>query len=488
MKQVISGGVRVSYPEQAWACNPISLLCETTEGTTILPDDFTPENQYAFNALDGERETGLSTRFRFFVDEFPISPGMDRVYYQAFPNQEYMGQPETFGIAFKTAGGDYISGIYFPENGIGHNEYVDRPIPPGAATFCYTGYQAGAFTPGTIPAQGSIIFYDSDSVRADDIQLAVEVDGRRAYRDTFKGMVSFDMQGLARLLFTPSEFHKMGPGQDFELYRDMTFKLFKVEAGAESQLLEDTVQCIYGALQPGETYKMPTRIPYWPGYPFTVPFVLANVYTLLIREDSTSYDYDGAQNLEPGKYNIPVVSEADKVTMRLNLTGEVWPSVYPTTYDHTFQGVGDGTIFIELIKGCEQSGSEHVYLRWINIFGGWSYGLFKVLSKATASQDSSAKIERNWQTTEFVDNYHGGVDLALTRDSQEVYNVGMAGLDQVEFDWIAECAKSFWVDQYMGNGNWRKVAITNTTITKQAKNIQELTFSVNMPKYQNQSL
>lgn len=291
----------------------------------------------------------------------------------------------------------------------------------------------------------------------------------------YNGKTQFDLSGLSRMLFNRDEFYKVEK-VDNTLYKNLSVSFSYTVGSSTTQIGSANIGIIWGGLQIGETFSQNRTYRYFKGYPFTIPLYLEEKAVLKINDTES-------ETLNPGKYNLDIT--ADSI---VSLFNEYYRKIFTTIFDKTFQPqrilIGNG---IEInIEVCDCNFGD-TYLRWINTRGEWNYYLFKKTSEILESEASDIVFENYYDTVNYVSGHHAGTGQYIAKNGISTLNVAAVHLDQYMYDFVRGISLSTIVDLY-DKGNWKRVKIGDSDLTKSNRVLQNLEIEVILPNIITQSL
>lgn len=337
---------------------------------------------------------------------------------------------------------------------------LELTIPPGGTSIEIANHN-------TVPFVINIGTFDSTQVISD---LSIQVS-----RIGYNGKTQFDLSGLSRMLFNRDEFYKVEK-VDNVLYKNLRVSFSYTIGSSTTPIGSANVGVIWGGLQIGETFNQNKTYRYFKGYPFTIPLYLEEKAVLKINDTES-------ETLNAGKYNLDITEDSI-----VSLFNEYYRKIFTTVFDKTFQpqriSIGTG---IEInIEVCDCNLGD-TYLRWINTLGEWNYYLFKKTGDVIGSEASDIIFEQYYDTVNYVNNHHAGTGQYTSKKGTRTLNVAAVHLSQDMYDFVRGITLSPIVDLY-DNGNWKRVKIGDSDLTKSGRVLQNLEIGVILSDLITQSL
>lgn len=461
-------GIKISVPEFGWSFNPIIADCVNPNNVKInavLGEIVELEGDYY--TLTSSNATSTSVGYYNLVDgSYQLISNSNYTTYHNIPistdkglKMRYVGlvSTEMYFMTHGTGGFNYIKISGSSSNPITN---LDITLPAGTTIATVT-------TSVTVPFTLYVGTFDSSQVISD---LSVQVS-----RIGYNGKTQFDLSGLSRMVFNRDEFYKVEK-IDNTLYKNLSVSFSYTVGSSTTSIGSANVKVIWGGLQIGETFSQNRTYRYFKGYPFTIPLYLEESAVLKINDTES-------ETLNPGKYNLDITSDSI-----VSLFNAYFRKVFTTVFDKTFQPqrilIGKG---IEInVEVCDCNLGD-TYLRWINTLGEWNYYLFKKTSEVIESEASDIVYEQYYDTVNYVNNHHAGTGQYISKSGTNILNVAAVHLSQDMYDFVRGITLSPIVDLY-DNGNWKRVKIGDSDLTKSNRVLQNLEIEVILPDLITQSL
>lgn len=291
----------------------------------------------------------------------------------------------------------------------------------------------------------------------------------------YNGKTQFDLSGLSRMVFNRDEFYTVEK-IDNTLYKNLRVSFSYTVGSSTTPIGSANIGVIWGGLQIGETFNQNRTYRYFKGYPFTIPLYLDEELVLKINDIES-------ETLSPGKYNLDITEDSI-----VSLFNEYSRKIFTTVFDKTFQPqrILIGTGIKINIEVCDCNLGD-IYLRWINTLGEWNYYLFKKISEVIESEASDIVFEQYYDTVNYINNHHAGTGQYISKSGIRTLNVAAVHLSQDMYDFVRGITLSPIVDLY-DNGNWKRVKIGDTDLSKSSRVLQHLEIEVILPDLITQSL
>lgn len=317
------------------------------------------------------------------------------------------------------------------------------------------------------PFELNVGTFDSTQASSD---LSVQIS-----RIGYNGKTQFDLSGLSRMLFNRDEFYTVEK-VDNVLYKNLRVSFSYTVGSSTTPIGSANTGVIWGGLQIGETFNQNRTYRYFKGYPFTIPLYLDEKLVLKINDIES-------ETLNAGKYNLDITEDSI-----VSLFNEYSRKIFTTVFDKTFQPqrilIGTG---IEInIEVCDCNLGD-IYLRWINTLGEWNYYLFKKTSEVIESEASDIVFDQYYDTVNYINNHHAGTGQYISKSGIRTLNVAAVHLSQDMYDFVRGITLSPIVDLY-DNGNWKRVKIGDSDLTKSGRVMQHLEIEIILPDLITQSL
>lgn len=462
-------GIKISVPTFGWAFNPIIADCVNPNNVKInavLGEIVELEGDYY--TLTSANTSSTSVGYLGLVDgSYQLISNSNYTTYHNIPistdkglNMRYIGlvSTEMYFITYGSSSGfNYIKVSGSLSNPI---TTLDITLPADTTIATVT-------TSVLVPFTLYVGTLDSSQIISD---LSVQI-----FRIGYNGKTQFDLSGLSRMIFNRDEFYKVEK-VDNVLYKNLRVSFSYTAGSSTTQIGSANIGVIWGGLQIGETFNQNRTYRYFKGYPFTIPLYLDQKVTLKINDIES-------ETLNPGKYNLDITS--DSIVILFN---EYYRKIFTTVFDKTFQPqrilIGTG---IEInIEVCDCNLGD-TYLRWINTLGEWNYYLFKKTGDVIGSEASDIIFEQSYDTVNYVNNHHAGTGQYTSKKGTRTLNIAAVHLSQDMYDFVRGITLSPIVDLY-DNGNWTRVKIGDSDLTKSGRVLQNLEIGVILPDLITQSL
>lgn len=317
------------------------------------------------------------------------------------------------------------------------------------------------------PFELNVGTFDSTQASSD---LSVQIS-----RIGYNGKTQFDLSGLSRMLFNRDEFYTVEK-VDNVLYKNLRVSFSYTVGSSTTPIGSANTGVIWGGLQIGETFNQNRTYRYFKGYPFTIPLYLDEKLVLKINDIES-------ETLNAGKYNLDITEDSI-----VSLFNEYSRKIFTTVFDKTFQPqrILIGTGIKINIEVCDCNLGD-IYLRWINTLGEWNYYLFKKTSEVIESEASDIVFDQYYDTVNYINNHHAGTGQYISKSGIRTLNVAAVHLSQDMYDFVRGITLSPIVDLY-DNGNWKRVKIGDSDLTKSGRVMQHLEIEIILPDLITQSL
>lgn len=467
-------GIQISIPTFGWSFNPIIADCVNPNNVKInavLGEIVELEGDY-YTLTSTDASTGYPS-FRYGYYDHNVNFVSDINYRTYFINvsltkglkMRYVGLVDR-DLLFVTHKGTVWNTIKLSASTSNPITNYDLTLPEGTTMVTVT-------TRDTVPFILYIGTFEPTQASSD---LSVQIS-----RIGYNGKTKFDLSGLSRMLFNRDEFSKVEK-VDNVLYKNLrvsfSYDYTNIVNNITSKIIigSANIGVIWGGLQIGETFNQNRTYRYFKGYPFTIPLYLDEKLVLKINDIES-------ETLNAGKYNLDITEDSI-----VSLFNEYSRKIFTTVFDKTFQPqrilIGTG---IEInIEVCDCNLGD-IYLRWINTLGEWNYYLFKKTSEVIESEASDIVFEQYYDTVNYVNNHHAGTGQYIAKKGTQTLNVAAVHLSQDMYDFVRGITLSPIVDLY-DNGNWKRVKIGDTDLSKSSRVLQHLEIEVILPDLINQSL
>jgi len=300
-----------------------------------------------------------------------------------------------------------------------------------------------------------------------------------------------DISSIAQLKFSRDRFLGSIEKVDKTLHQTFTVIATVIRDNKPEKIGEFPCSVIWGGLQIGEQYKHRDTFIYWPGKPFTVPLLalgLENPLNWYERIDEETYSNKGP--LPNGKYNLDIESPATRARRRIvyrfdKNPADKWPGIFDRTFDHTFRGYDENTFWINIdVAPCVRDG---VYLRWIGPLGEWFYFNFDLVSRSRVVTNNPTVVENVYDFTE-ISPVHPGTGGSIGKEGQDNVVITATLINNEVFDYVWTLGTSPIVDMLVGDDLWVRVNIAPGTFNRTTAELQDITYTINLPKSHLQTL
>lgn len=234
-----------------------------------------------------------------------------------------------------------------------------------------------------------------------------------------------------------------------------------------------TTNCIWGAINIGEVFNAPRVMTWFRKFPFTFSLFVAEEAIIRIRYDKNKYVL---KSLSAGLNHINMLEwfpfAKDFAVIRLD--EDLPASTFEYTFDNTFAPVGDGTIINRLVIDNSECG---IYLRWIDRHGFYQYWLFQEGDNIFQIGTDGELLYQDYSDGRYS---YLGVNRYQAKIMQKTIKACAVLVDRSTFAMLSSLYSSPLVDLYF-SGKWVPVKLSNGTLTRSWKPLQDFEIEIILP-------
>lgn len=341
------------------------------------------------------------------------------------------------------------------------------------------------FNDGTIKYPDEIAFafnpfvVEVENANKGDVTIDItDKDSGRKYSDTrpfFGDKFSVDLQKYVQLLFDHPKYLASGE------HLMKTSINVQVDIRENSRLFSFETSCIWGSIEPGETFNAGRTVRWFKNFPQTLSVFIPSGTELQYRYNQGGYQkYEGEK---VGAINHLVIglslpSGAQNGAFRV-IGGET-SSVWDYTFDNTFAAnpTYETIIYINADE-CD----DGVFLRWVDRFGFYQYWLFKQADLTYEGKADGEKVTFR----ELISARHYTLGRYQGRTVERKMRVGTSMLNKGEAEMIAGITQSPLASMW-NNKTWIPVNVSDGSVKLTSEHLQDIEITVELPELKTQRL